>query len=430
VTGESAAGRAGTADRGGLRIAMVTTFYPPYSFGGDGQAVRRLAHALARRGHEVEIVHDLDAFRMLQSGPEPAPLAEPAGVRVHPLRSPLGALACLATHQVGRPVVHRGRLQTLLARGFDVIHFHNVSLIGGPGVLRYGRGIKLYTAHEHWLVCPSHILWRHDRELCDGRQCLRCVLHHRRPPQLWRAGALLEHACREVDAFLTYSRFCADKHREFGFAHPFTLIPPFLRDSGGQPAPPPPGTPPYFLFVGRLEAIKGVQDAIPWFRDGGTNELWIAGAGSYEPELRRLAGGAPRIRFLGRQEPEALARLYRGAIALLVPSICYEVFPMVVLEAFREGTPIIARNLGPFPEIVAASAGGLLFDDGAGLGRALARLENDPALRERLGAAAAAAFAARWSEDVALRSYLELVARLAERRGDRRVMGRLARSAA
>jgi glycosyltransferase involved in cell wall biosynthesis len=429
VTEEGATGRAMIAERGALRIAMVTTFYPPYSFGGDGQAVRRLAHALARRGHEVEIVHDLDAFRVLHSGPEPAPLAEPAGIRVHALRSPLGALACLATHQLGRPVLHRGRLERLLS-GFDVIHFHNVSLIGGPGVLRYGRGIKLYSAHEHWLVCPSHILWRHDRELCDARQCLRCVLHHRRPPQLWRAGRLLEHACREVDAFLTYSRFCADKHREFGFAHPFTLIPPFLPDSERQRPPSPPGPPPYFLFVGRLEAIKGVQDTIPWFRDAGTSELWIAGAGGYEPELRRLAGGAPRIRFLGRQEPDALARLYRGAIALVVPSICYEVFPMVVLEAFREGTPIIARNLGPLPEIVAASDGGLLFDDAAGLGRALARLENDRALRAGLSAAAAAAFAARWSESVALRSYLELVARLAERRGDRRVLDRLARSAA
>ena len=41
-------------------------------------------------------------------------------------------------------------------------------------VVELGDGIKLYTAHEHWLVCPMHVLWRHGRELCTGRQCLRC----------------------------------------------------------------------------------------------------------------------------------------------------------------------------------------------------------------------------------------------------------------
>jgi glycosyltransferase involved in cell wall biosynthesis len=419
----------GEADRSGLRVAMVTTFYPPYNFGGDGQAVRRLAHALARRGHAVEIVHCVDAFRMLHPGPEPLPLEEPAGVRVHALRSPLGKLACLATHQLGRPVVHGRQIRRLLGSGFDVIHFHNVSLIGGPGVLAYGAGIKLYTAHEHWLVCPSHVLWRHDRELCDGRQCVRCVLHYRRPPQLWRAGGLLDRASRQVDAFLTYSQFCADKHREFGFARPFTVVPSFLPQAERRGMAADRDGPPYFLFVGRLEAIKGLQDAIPWFRGEGASELWIAGSGRYEPELRALAQGAGRVRFLGQQAPEALGELYRNAVAALVPSICYEVFPMVVLEAFRAGTPIIARNLGPFPEIVAQSAGGLLFDDAAGLGAAIARLSADQGLRDRLGAAGAHAFATRWSEAVAIEGYLDLVAWLAERRGLRSVIDKLAGAA-
>jgi hypothetical protein len=92
---------------------MVTTFYPPYHFGGDGQAVRRLAHALAGRGHEVEIIHDVDAFRSL-SGVEREPPAEPEGIEVHSLRSSLGSLSCMMTHQLGRPVVHRRQIRRLL----------------------------------------------------------------------------------------------------------------------------------------------------------------------------------------------------------------------------------------------------------------------------------------------------------------------------
>ena len=193
---------------------MVTTFYPPLSFGGDGQYVRRLAHSLARRGHLVDVIHDADAYRLLSGGRDLEPAAEPPGVTVHTLRSATPALSCLATQQLGRPLVHAARIRSFLSRDFDVIHFHNVSLVGGPGVLSYGTAVKLYTAHEHWLVCPMHTLWRHGREICTGRECLRCALAYNRPPQLWRAGNLIARQARHVDAFIALSRFSADKHAE------------------------------------------------------------------------------------------------------------------------------------------------------------------------------------------------------------------------
>lgn len=412
----------------GLRFAMITTFYPPHHFGGDAGFVRLLGHALARRGHRVEVIHDVDAFRMLAGGVEPEPLPEPAGVRVHGLRSRLGPLSCLATQQLGRPVVQGRRIRRILREGgFDVIHFHNVSLVGGPGILACGDGIKLYTAHEHWLVCPTHALWRHDRELCTGRQCLRCTLHHRRPPQVWRGTGLLERMARHVDAFCSPSRFSAEKHREFGFARDFDVLPPFLPDRvPGPEAPRGPadeaGERPLFLFVGRLEKIKGLQEVIPLFDDDAPADLWIAGAGSHEGPLRRLAEGRRRVRFLGFLRAEALPSLYARARALLVPSLCYEVFPMVVLEAFREGTPVVARRLGPFPEIVEQSGGGLLFDSTDDLREALWRLAGDAPLGVRLGEAARQAFRERWSEDAGLERYFSLIRRIARRRGAGRVL--------
>jgi len=60
--------------------------------------------------------------------------------------------------------------------------------------------------------------------------------------------------------------------------------------------------------------------------------------------------------------PATRVPLYREALAVVMPSICFEVFPMVILEAFREGTPILARRLGPLPEIIADSQAGLLFE--------------------------------------------------------------------
>jgi len=173
------------------RITMLTTFYPPYNFGGDGMGVQRLSQALARRRFDVTVVHEADAYVTLAKA-EPAPTVANDGVKVVALKSALGRLSNLATHQLGRPVAHERAIKALLAPDkTDIIWFHNISLIGGPGLLSYGSGLKIYEAHEHWLVCPTHVLWRFNKERCDERHCLRCVLSYKRPPQLWRAtGAL------------------------------------------------------------------------------------------------------------------------------------------------------------------------------------------------------------------------------------------------
>ena len=411
-----------------LRFAMVTTFYPPFNFGGDGIFIQRLAHALSRRGHSVDVIHDTDAFRML-SGNDPE-IVDDDGIRVHRLRSRFPALSSLAVQQLGRPAAHAATLEKQLASGYDVINFHNISLVGGPGIWRYGDAVKLHTAHEHWLVCQSHILWRDNREICDERRCVRCALRHKRPPQAWRAVDLVGRHGHHVDAFLMLSEAAAANHRRFGFPHPMTVIPSFLPEEeaaapSGSTDAENPDTPPYFLFVGRLEVIKGLQDVIPLFGNDMPAELWIAGAGDYEPELRRLAAGRANIKFLGRQPMDRLRTLYRNALAVVTPSVCYEVFPMVVLEAFREGTPIIARELGPYPEIVNATGAGLLFNDEASLKQALIRYAEEPALRGETRRKAASAFQEKWSEDVAMAAYFDVIRQAARKRGNWQLADRL-----
>jgi glycosyltransferase involved in cell wall biosynthesis len=410
-----------------MRFAMLTTFYPPHHFGGDAVFIKRLVHSLARRGHEIEVIYDADAFRVLAPQREVKPEPQPPGVTVHPLSagSPTaGFLSTLATQQLGRPLVHGARIRELLARGrFDVVHFHNISLVGGPGVLGLAPAgaVTLYMAHEHWLVCPTHVLWRHNRERCDERQCLRCVVNHKRPPQLWRYTGLLEREAEKVDVFYSPSRFSADKHAQFGFPRALEVIPYFLPDldSAAEQAEPlrePPSNNRFFLFVGRLEKIKGLQDVIPLFSGTAGDELWIVGAGEYEAELRALAVGRPRVRFLGARSPEQLRSLYREALALVVPSVCYETFGIILLEAFRERTPVIARRLGPFTEIVEGSGGGLLFETESELRGAIDTLGSDAAKRRALGESGHRTLLARWTESVVLEKYFEVIARVAEKK--------------
>ena len=236
--------------RAPLSFCMVTTFFPPAHFGGDATYVYRLSQALAEAGHRVTVVHAADAFRTL-GGREGSPPPLHDNVTVVPLRTRVGSLAPVATYLTGRPMLHARELSRTLERGFDVIHFHNVSLAGGPGVLSLGHSdVKLYTTHEHWLVCPMHVLWKDNKKPCDRPQCLRCTLHFRRPPQLWRSSDLLERNARHVDLFLAPSRFTIEMHRRRGFDRPMRHLPHFL------PAPKGPladaDREPYFLVVARL----------------------------------------------------------------------------------------------------------------------------------------------------------------------------------
>ena len=404
---------------------MPTTFFPPFNFGGDGIMVERLARALVRRGHEVTVVHDPQAWRLLASGPDPLRPARPPGLNVVELES--SRLGLLLAHQLGRPVGPTQRLARLLDEGdFDVIHFHNISLLGGPGLLAAGDALKLYTAHDHWLVCPTHVLWRHDREPCTGRECLRCVLNHRRPPQAWRATGLLERNAQHVDAFLALSGFSRRKHAEFGFTRPMDVLPCFAEPppSGAPPTAPAHGRP-YVLFVGRLEPLKGLDGVIPQIERYPDADLLVAGEGRHGSALRAIAGGSRRIRFLGRLTQAELDPLYAGAAAVLVPSVGFETFSLVILEAFRHGTPVVARNLGPFPEILGASGGGVLFDSDAELPDVLADLQRTSGRRAELSRRGRQAAETLWSEEAVLAGYLDIVRREAARRGRQRILERL-----
>jgi len=140
----------------------LSTFYPPYSFGGDAMYLHRLVNALARRGHEVDVIHCADSYRLLHAGPPTQVFHNAAGVTVHTLKSPLGFLSPLLAQQTGMTWPKTNQIRdVLMSKKFDVIHYHNVSLLG-PQVLRlepdYRDFLKVYTAHEHWLVCPMHVL--------------------------------------------------------------------------------------------------------------------------------------------------------------------------------------------------------------------------------------------------------------------------------
>lgn len=401
---------------------MISIFYPPYSFGGDAEYVYHLAHGLARRGYEVDVVHSIDAFHVFSPRVSPPPVPQHPNITVHGLKSRWSLLSPLLAQQTGRPLLEGEGLRAILdSKEFDVIHFHNISLFG-PGVLtlepKYRRHVKLYTMHEHWLVCPMHLLWKNNRRICDKPTCVTCTLAFKRPPQWWRYTNLLAHCSKAVDAFIAPSRFTIEMHHQRGFSRSISHLPNFASPLPSEAARPDAEahSRPFFLFVGRLEKIKGLQEVIPTFREYPHADLLVAGSGKYEEELRRLAAGLPNVVFLGWLPQDRLRALYRKAIALVVPSLCYEVFPLILLEAFAEGTPVIAHGVGPLVEVVEESGGGLIYRSQAELREALEKLRIDPEFRARLGQSGHQTYLRRWTEEAHFRMYFQLIESATEKK--------------
>jgi glycosyltransferase involved in cell wall biosynthesis len=158
-----------------------------------------------------------------------------------------------------------------------------------------------------------------------------------------------------------------------------------------------------------LEKIKGLQTIIPLFRRYHKAQLWVVGEGNYASALHRLAQGSPNIKFLGHQSGDRLRVLYEQAMAILVPSVWYEVFGIVILEAFAQRTPALVRNLGGMPKIIEESGGGFVFNTEQELLDVMDLLVEDPPLRQKVGQQGYDALQQRWSADAHIRRYLEYI---------------------
>src|SRR6476620_7283041 len=158
-----------------MRFCMVTTFFPPFHFGGDAVFTANLSNALAAAGHDVEVIHCADSFELLRNGTAPSGFDLHPNILVHKLNSRFGLASPVLTQITGDSWGKTSELRKLFSSGFDVVHFHNVSLIG-LDALRIPSAVRLCTLHDYWWICPTHILFKNGIEACEKPDCLRCQI--------------------------------------------------------------------------------------------------------------------------------------------------------------------------------------------------------------------------------------------------------------
>ena len=302
----------------------------------------------------------------------------------------------------------------------DVAHVHNTWFAMTPAVIRTLSSHDVpvaMTLHNYRLLCVNASLFR------DDATCEDCVGHAPWPGVRHRcyrgsavasaavAGTIMLHRVigtwqHHVDRFLVLNRFARDLFIRGGLpADKLVVKPNFSPDHGRRDCAP--STSRTILFVGRTERLKGlgvVLDA--WSRaQPGALELLIIGDG---PERRQYESrDVPGARFLGQQPTAAVRRWMQSSRALLFPSLLYEGQPMVILEAFAAGLPVVAASHGDNVELVGQFGDRWLAEPAnvAAWAAAIRSLEADAGLDET-SVKVRAVYETHYSESAALRNLL------------------------
>ncbi|MGM7423904.1 glycosyltransferase family 4 protein [Cellulosimicrobium sp. ES-005] len=363
---------------GRRRVALVASSFDPHT-GGVESHVRHVARVLAARGTAVEVwtvdrgerlgTRRVDGV-LVRYLPTPQPSSRPGDVARFALAAPRAALAWGRAFRAFRP---------------DVLH---VQCFGPNGA--YALGLRTLTRTP--LVVSSH-----GETFADDH----AVFEHSR---LLRAA--LERSIDVAGAVTGCSRVVADDLVRFGAPDAvvvpngvdlagYDLVDHGPRDvAAGEPARSDAVREPVVVAVGRIEHVKGFDLLVDAFASSALRDrarLVVVGDGSEAGALRRrvaTAGLADRVELPGRLDPAEVAARLAEADVVVVPSRA-DAAPLVVLEAWRSGRPLVATVRGGPPEIVTDGVDGVLVDpqDTQALAAAVLGLLDDPERAGRIGAA-------------------------------------------
>ncbi len=376
-------------------VLAINKFY--YRFGGVETYYFSLIEMLQKRGHPIA------AFAMQHPRNEPSPWA---WAFVSPVdyadRRPWARLRAAARALYSFEA--RRKLDQLL-RAFrpDVAHLQHIYRQLSPAVLDAlaARGVPIVqTVHDYWMVCPNRRMYltRPQRMCyrCKGGRFYhaiiqRCVYDGLATSVLGAMEAYLQRLTqiyrRRVRTFIVPSRFMAQRLAEAEIDPTrIVTLPYFLEASQFTPNFDGEGV----LFVGRLEVEKGVQVLLQAARMLPTIPFRIAGSGSSEAAFKAQAANLANVSFLGGLSPEQVRAAMQQARIVVVPSVWHDIAPLVLLEAFASGTPVVATAVGGIPEIVRDGETGLLVPpgDATAMAEAVQKLYNTPSDVASMGKAA------------------------------------------
>jgi glycosyltransferase involved in cell wall biosynthesis len=269
--------------------------------------------------------------------------------------------------------------QILRSEKPDLVHIYNTFIMISPSIYSACRehGIPVVqTLQNYRLMCPGAYLFR------DGKVCEECIDHsllrgirhgcYRNSHAQTAAVALMLAWHRQmntyeelVDCVVAATEFSRRKFVAAGFNANKVVVKPNFMDADPGPRE---EIGDYAVFAGRLSQEKGLATLLEaWERIPRKYALKIIGDGPLRASLEAQTverGLSESVTFCGRLSRNETIATVKGARFQITPSLWYEGFPMVIVEAFACGVPVLGSRLGSIQEIVADGRTGLHFAAG------------------------------------------------------------------
>jgi glycosyltransferase involved in cell wall biosynthesis len=377
-----------------LRVALLSYRSKPHC-GGQGIYLRHVSRELAALGHHVE-VYSGQPYPELEPGPLLRTLPSLDLYRDEdPFRTPkpgeyrdwidLLEVGMMWTAAFPEPLTFSLRaLRALGARrdDFDIVHDNQVLAYGMLGIPRLG--LPLVTSIHHPISVDRRI------ELAEARGWSR--LTKRRWYSFVRMQA---RVARRVGPIMTGSESSRDDIlRDFKVSPASVRVVPLGVDTRLFRPRPGPRAPGSIIAVASADSpVKGIPTLLRAFakllteRDASLTVVGRPAPGGPTEKLIGELSLGERVRFVTGVSDTELAELVASTELAVVPSL-YEGFSLPAVEHMASGTPLVASRTGALPEVTGAAACLVAPGDAEELAAALRRLQDSPAERERLSAAA------------------------------------------
>jgi glycosyltransferase involved in cell wall biosynthesis len=336
-----------------VRVLLIHEFYQQYA--GEDAVVESELEMLRRAGVETQLYSrhndEIRGYSIMRK----------AACALATIQSPRTKRDLTATIRDFRP---------------DVAYLHNLYPLISPSAYQtlWSHRIPIVQVMHNFRPFCTNGLFYVNGKVCE--RCLSgnywpairqaCVAHGRTvsgvyAAALWwmrRSGGL-----EKIDAFLCLNSFVQDKLVEAGIPPAKVVVKSNSIDLSGIAPDYCAGD--YALYLGRLSSEKGLHTLIGAARLNPHLPIVIAGSGPLEQALRAAAADLPHVRFAGFQSGLAKQNLLRRAKFLVLCSEWYENFPVVMLEAFAAGKPVVASAFGGLPRLIEQGKTGLLFQVGS-----------------------------------------------------------------
>ena len=296
------------------------------------------------------------------------------------------------------PFSRRTFKKYLLKERPDLIHVHNLYPLISPSILPIAKQLGIpvvMTVHNYRLVCPTGLHYSH------GQICMKCIQGR----EYWCIRRNCEdniikstgYALRNwwsrkrryyidnISVFSCLTEFQRDNLIRAGIdAAKINVVPNMVeapsvqsRNNEGR----------YVGFSGRLSIEKGINTLIAVATKNKDIRFSAAGSFSSIPDIETQVPS--NFSLLGHCNNVELKEFYENARFIVLPSVCFEGFPTVILEAMLLGKAVICSNIGGLPDIVDDGVTGLLAEPGDknDLSEKIRKLWNEPELCRKMGAA-------------------------------------------